>query len=142
MTAPVTYYAAIAKLDEDKRLVFGWAYQAKKPDGTTVEDHSRKVIPMEELEPAVYQFMIDSRTADEMHERVETEDGERIGDVVESMLFSKDKLRALGLAEDALPEGWWVGVRVYPDEVWAKVKDGTYRMFSVTGLAHETPIEA
>jgi hypothetical protein len=138
----VVYRLPVTKLDEDKRLAFGWAYQAKTKDGEVVEDHSRKVIPMSELEPAAYKFMVESRLADEMHQRVKDEGGNLIGEVVESVVITQEKLVAWGLAKDAMPEGWWVGIKVYSDEVWGKVKDRTYRMFSVTGIANETPYES
>ena len=31
--------------------------------------------------------------------------------------------------------GWWIGFKVLDEEVWEKVKDGTYSMFSIEGTA-------
>ncbi len=142
MTTPVTYRLPISKVAEELQIAFGWAYVCTTAEGEQVEDHSRKVIQIGELEPAVYTFMVESRLGDEMHQRVTDEDGNIIGEIVESCVVTKEKLKAWGLPEDAMPEGWWVGLKVYSAEVWAKVKDGTYRMFSVTGLANETPVDA
>jgi hypothetical protein len=51
------------------------------------------------------------------------------------MFFSPEKLEKLGLPTDALPTGWWVGFHVEDDAAWARVKDGTYKMFSIQGTA-------
>ena len=67
----------------------------------------------------------------EMHER----GGLEVAVLVESMVFTQGKMETLGLAKGALPQGWWVGFRVMDDGVWRKVKDGTYRMFSIEGQA-------
>ena len=42
---------------------------------------------------------------------------------------------AMGIPEGVVPEGWWIGFKVTDDEVWEKVKDGTYPMFSIEGEA-------
>lgn len=41
----------------------------------------------------------------------------------------------MGIPEGVVPEGWWIGFKVTDDEVWEKVKDGTYPMFSIEGEA-------
>ena len=51
------------------------------------------------------------------------------------------KLKALGLPEDALAEGWWIGFHVTDESVWKKVKDGTYSMFSIEGEAIREEVE-
>jgi hypothetical protein len=40
----------------------------------------------------------------------------------------------MGLPEDALPQGIWLGFRVN-DETFAKVKSGDLKMFSIEGSA-------
>ena len=42
-------------------------------------------------------------------------------------------MSALGIPDGTIPEGWWVGFRVSDPDVWEKVKDGTYKMFSIEG---------
>ncbi|MCI8806493.1 MAG: hypothetical protein HFE59_11595, partial [Clostridiales bacterium] len=32
-------------------------------------------------------------------------------------------------------EGWWVGFHIDDAEVWEKIKNGEYRMFSIEGTA-------
>ena len=55
--------------------------------------------------------------------------------LVESVIFTKEKMAAMGIPEGVVPEGWWIGFKVTDDEVWEKVKDGTYPMFSIEGEA-------
>lgn len=58
-----------------------------------------------------------------------------IGVVIESMVFTKEKAAALGIPDGVMPEGWWVGFEVSDADVWKKIKDGTYTMFSIEGTA-------
>ncbi len=41
----------------------------------------------------------------------------------------------MGLAADVLPYGWWVGFHIDDPTAFAKIKDGTYAMFSIQGHA-------
>ena len=54
--------------------------------------------------------------------------------LVESVIFTKEKMAAMGIPERC-PGSWWIGFKVTDDEVWEKVKDGTYPMFSIEGEA-------
>lgn len=118
----------IAKVEDERRLVFGWLSVASKADGTPVVDLQGDVIAPAELEKAAYNFNLDSRRAGDMHERTQG-----IGRLVESCFFSPEKTKAMGLPDGVLPTGWWVGFRIDDDATWAKVKDGTYRAFSIGG---------
>ena len=119
----------IAKVDEAKRLCFGWAYVAKTREGTQVVDHSGEYVSdVGVLEDAVYEYVETSREANDMH------DGPVTGHLVESFVVTPDKLEAMGLAKDALPEGVWVGFRLEP-EAFEKVRSGERAMFSIEGLA-------
>lgn len=55
--------------------------------------------------------------------------------LVESVVFTEEKMRAMGIPAGTVPVGWWIGFRVLDEEVWEKVKDGTYLMFSIEGEA-------
>lgn len=121
----------LAKSDEEERLVFGWASVAQRTDGETVVDWQDDIVDISELEQAAYDFVQFYREGSEMHER----GGFDIAVVVESMVFTPDKLALLNIPEGTLPYGWWVGFRVTDDDVWEKVKDGTYKMFSIEGQA-------
>jgi cation transport regulator ChaB len=117
----------VAKLDEDQRLVFGWASVIENEDGTPLEDLQGDIIAADELEKAAYRFVLDSRKAGEMHERTEG-----IGRLVESFVVTPEKADALGLAKRS---GWWVGFKIDDDSTWAEVKKGNFRMFSIGGKA-------
>lgn len=126
---------AVAKADEERHMVFGWASVAALADGTTVEDYQRDILDIEELEEAVYNYVLYFRDGGEMHQR------RGIGVLVESVVFTPDKLQAMGIQEGKLPYGWWLGLKITDEDVWAKIKDGTYSMFSIEGEATREPVE-
>lgn len=119
----------IQKADDDKMLAFGWANVAVTAGGKQVEDYQEDMIDMDELEQAAYAFVELYREGGEQHERG------GVAVLVESMIFTKEKMDALGMADGTLPEGWWIGFKVTDPDVWDKVKDGTYPMFSIEGEA-------
>ena len=119
----------IASTDDEQRLVFGWLSVVENADGSPVVDLAGDVIPVDVLESAAYQFVLDSRSMGDMHERIEG-----IGRIVESMVFTREKMTALGL-KGKLPVGWWVGFHVDDDEVWAAIKSGEYKGLSIGGNA-------
>ncbi len=123
----------IQKSDDDKRLAFGWAYVAQDAAGQQTTDWSGDQLEPEELEQAAYKFVEFYREGGEMHER----GGCAV--LVESIVFTADKQAALGVPEGTLPVGWWIGFRVTDDDVWAKIKDGSYPMFSIEGTAVRIP---
>ena len=126
----VRFDVPIAKTDDEQRIAFGWASVAITKDGEVVVDRQQDVIDsLHELEVAVYDYVENSRDAGEMHVR------KGIGSLVESIVFTPEKIEALGLPADSLPQGWWTGYRINDDGVWQGVKDGTYAMLSVHGLA-------
>lgn len=113
----------IKKSSEEKRLAFGWASVAN------IVDLQNDVIDAEELEQAAYNFVRFYREGGEMHERG------GCAELVESIVFTPEKLKALGLPENSLKTSWWIGFYVTDDEVWQKVKSGDYSMFSIEGKA-------
>ncbi len=119
----------IRKADEERHIVFGWASIAQQPDGSVVQDYQGDIIDIDELEQAVYDYVIFYRDGGEMHERG------GVAVLVESCVFTAEKMQALGIPEGMLPYGWWIGLKVLDDSVWDKVKNGTYRMFSIEGEA-------
>ena len=117
----------IAKIDEDRQLVFGWASVSVAKDGKTVLDLQGDLIAPEELEKTAYGYLLLRGDANEMH----TED--QIGQPVESFVVTPDKLQKMGLAPNALPQGWWVGYYIESPEVFARVKSGELKAFSIEG---------
>ena len=126
---------SVAKADEERHMVFGWASVATLADGSTVEDYQKDILDIDELEEAVYQYVLYYRDGGEMHQR------RGIGVLVESVVFTPEKIEAMGIPEGTVPNGWWLGLKITDDDVWAKVKDGTYSMFSIEGEAARVPVE-
>ena len=125
----------IAKSDDDKHLAFGWAKVAIRADGEEIEDWQEDIIEPEELENAAYQYVLLYREGGEMHER----GGAAV--LVESVVFTEEKMQAMGIPAGTLPIGWWIGFKVTDEDVWEKVKDGTYPMFSIEGEAERVEVE-
>jgi hypothetical protein len=117
--------APISKSDE-KRQVFGWA-SVVKINGEDVSDLQDDEIDLEEIEKAAYNFVKDSRKGGNMHQK-----DLHVSDMIESMVVTPEKKKALGLPDDA-PEGWWVGFKVNDDETWEDAKVGKLPMFSIHG---------
>ena len=120
--------------DGDKRLIFGWAYVCKSAAGETMIDHSGEIIDVEEIEQAAYRYVKFWRDGSDNHERG------GVAVLIESMVFTDEKIEALGIPPEAVPRGWWVGFQVLDDAVWEKVKSGEYRMFSIEGSAVKIPV--
>jgi hypothetical protein len=125
------------KTDDEKRLVFGWANVAVRTDGEQIVDLQQDMIDPEDLEDAVYEYVLDFRDGGEEHDP----NRRQIASLVESCVFTPDKLKAMGLDADSVPLGWWIGFHVDDDDAWAKIKDGTYRMFSIEGQGTRVPVE-
>lgn len=132
-TDELTWEGTISKVDTDKRLVFGWC-SLSKVNGQPVVDLQNDYIPIEETEAAAYRYVIESRRGGDMHRRVSKGDEPlHTADLVESMVFTPEKLQKMGLAPDALPEGWWIGMKVNDEEQWQKVKNKERLGFSIHG---------
>ena len=127
----------VAKMDDDKRLVFGWASISITADGEQLEDLQHDLINPEDLEEAVYEYVLNFRDTGEEHRPHLRKKGK----LVESCVFTTEKMKAMGLPEGILPVGWWIGFKIEDDEAWEKVKNGTYRMFSIEGKAQRVPVE-
>lgn len=117
----------VQKVDEDKRLVFGWANVSVDVGGNEVVDLQEDMIDPETLEAAAYKFAELYRDGGEMHERTGT------AVMVESVVLTEEKQAAMGLAAGTLPVGWWIGFRVTDDDVsagyiftWDMLGNGSY----------------
>lgn len=119
----------ITKSNSDESLVSGWANVAVNADGSLPLDWQDDMIRPEVLEKAAIKFMMDYRASGVMHE------GESKGVVVESIVFTKEKQACIGIPEGTVPEGWFITVKVLDPDVFAKVKNGTFKMFSIQGNA-------
>lgn len=128
LTQPARAFV-ITKADPVKKQCFGWASVAVTVDGEAIVDAHDHVIEPGDLEQAAYGFVMLHRDLDERHTAPVR------GTVIESMVVTPDKLKAMGLPTNALPQGWWVGFQITDDAVFAKVQSGEYTMFSIAGTA-------
>jgi hypothetical protein len=117
------------KKSTDDGLVSGWANVSINKDGSVPLDWQGDVIDPITLEKAAMDFMLNYRDSGEMHQ------GNSKGTVVESIVLTKAKQEALGIPAGIVPEGWFITVKVQDPEVFAKVKSGVYKMFSIQGRA-------
>lgn len=125
----------ISKADNEKQYAFGWASVSVKTDGEQVVDWQNDLVDPEDLEEAAYKYVELYRDGGEMHERG------GVATLIESTVFTPEKLKVMGLEENTLPTAWWIGFHVTDPDVWEKVKDGTYPMFSIEGKAVRVPVE-
>lgn len=119
----------VLKFDAERQYVFGWASVAITKDGHQVEDLQGDLIDVDDLEQAAYDFALQYRGTGVMHQ------GDVVGQMIESFMVTPDKLEAMGLPPDALPQGHWVGFHIPDRDVFSKIKDGTYSAFSIQGDA-------
>lgn len=63
--------------------------------------------------------------------------------IFESFLINREKgvLPPKGF-EDLSDGSWWISAKVEDEEAWGKVKDGTFKGFSVEGIFQQIPIKA
>ena len=124
----------IMKSDDDKMLAFGWANVSMRVDGELIEDWQGDIIEPEELEAAAYEYVRLYGAGGEMHERG------GVAVLIESVVFTEEKMQVMGIPAGTLPIGWWIGFKVTDEDVWKKVKDGTYPMFSIEGEAERVEV--
>jgi hypothetical protein len=117
--------AAIVKVDDEQRTVWGWASVIAE-DGKPVVDRQGDIITEADLIAAAHDFMLNARQAKAMHE------GDRVGDVVESMVLTEDRAKALGIPGGG-KVGWLIAMKIHDDAVWKRVKAGELRAFSIGG---------
>ncbi len=125
----------VMKSDDEKMLAFGWANVSMRVDGELIEDWQGDIIEPEELESAAYEYVRLYGDGGEMHERG------GVAVLIESVVFTEEKMQVMGIPVGTLPVGWWIGFKVLDEDVWKKVKDGTYPMFSIEGEAERVEVE-
>lgn len=125
----------IQKSEDEKRLAFGWANISIDETGEQLVDWQQDMIDPEELENAAYTFVRLYREGGEMHERGDC------ATLVESVVFTEEKMEAMGIPTGTLPIGWWIGFLVTDDDVWEKVKSGELSMFSIEGEAEREEVK-
>lgn len=127
----------IVKTDSDKRLVFGWANVAIRKNGQQIKDWQNDMVDPEDLEEAAYKYVLNFRNAGEEHIPALRKKAR----MVESVVFTEEKLKAMGIPSGIVPLGWWIGFYVDDDDAWEKIKNGTYKMFSIEGSGAREAID-
>jgi len=118
----------ILKIDEEQRIIYGWA-SVTTYKGDLVVDLQGDVIKTETLHKAFNEFMKGVRVGKINHS------GEQVGQIVHSFPMSKDICEALEIQSDK--EGVISGFYVTDDDLWEKVKSGEYAEFSIGGRAQK-----
>ena len=124
--------------DESQHLLFGWAYVAKDKEGNQAIDHSGEFIKEEnfsDLEAATYLFNIAYRDADIRHDCIAK------GQLVESIVMTKEKQEAMGIPEGVVPLGVWMGYFFEKDEDWNEISKMKNPMYSLYGSAVKEEVE-
>lgn len=130
----------IVKVDAAQHLVFGWASVVEIAGRPIVDTQSDIILPAT-LEDAAYAYVESSGKAGEMHEGKGVT---KIGQLVESMLFTPEKVTAMlqsltsqgiNAVMDMPFVGWWIGFRIDSPEVWDAITSDPPRLkaFSVGG---------
>lgn len=129
----------ITKIDDEQHLFGGWAYQTHLADGELVVDHSGDVVDTPEawaaMKDAFVKYALVGRAGNEMHV-------DKVSELVEFFVSDREKWGELGIPEGTLPTGVYVSYHTADDEVWGKVKDGTYRSLSIGGTGTREVIDA
>jgi len=131
----VTWSGDIAKANEEKQQIFGWA-SVIEVNGEPVVDLQGDRITAEEMEKAGYNYVMKSRKGGDMHLRDDWSPIQK-SEMIESFIVTDEKRDAFGL-DESVPTGWWVGFQVRDPEVWAKVKSGERTGFSIHGHGRRT----
>jgi Putative phage serine protease XkdF len=121
--------APISKSDDSAQTLFGWASIAVRKDGQQIEDLQGDLIDIEDLEAAWYDYVLESGELNILHK------GDCQGQLIEAIVFTPEKLVALGLPTDALPLGAWVGYYVADPACYQMIKAQGFVMFSIEGSA-------
>lgn len=121
----------IVKTDDDMRVAYGWA-SVTEEGGRTVTDQQGDQIDVPDLIDAAHDFMLSSRNAGDMHDVM------GVGKVVESMVFSPDVQKALGIELGKV--GWFIAMKISDADVWTRVKSGELGAFSIGGMSRRVPV--
>jgi Putative phage serine protease XkdF len=121
--------ATITKAEDSAQRLFGWASIAVRKDGTPMLDLQGDVIDIEDLEEAFYEYVKDAGGLNFQH------DGPVRGQLIEAIVFTPDKLTALGLEPGSVPLGAWAGFYIPDAADYQLIKSLGFFMFSIEGTA-------
>lgn len=121
----------ITKVDDKLKIAYGW-FSVIEENGQAVVDTQGDVITEPTLIKAVHGFILDSRAGKLMH------NGQRVADVVDSIVFTSELQKALGI--DLGKVGWFGGMKFRDDAIWQRVKSGELPAFSIGGYGKRKPV--
>lgn len=121
----ITKRVGITKTDDSQQRVFGWS-TVSEVGGVLTEDLQNDVIEPAVLEEAVYDFLLHSRQSGEMHTGIGK------GQIIESVVFTPEKLQAMGFECEPFTKHW-IGVQFEDPEVYKRCRSGEYTGFSIQG---------
>lgn len=130
-TEKIELQGTITKIDKELRVAYGW-FSVIEKDGDTVVDLHGDVISEDTLIEAAHKYVMNARAGKLMHK------GKNVADVVESMVFTKDVQKALGI--DLGMVGWFGAMKVHDEKAWSDIKKGKFKMFSIGGAAIRKPL--
>lgn len=126
MSAGFTTFVKFSKdsVQDSIGMAFGWAIVCTE-NGQPYVDLQNDIIPEDAMVKAAADFMAGPRIGKEMHQ------GDQVGQVVFAMPLTKDVMDANGIMAEK--SGLLIGWKPSDPAVLAKIKDGTYKGFSIGG---------
>src|SRR5262245_57312283 len=125
--------ATIAKSDDAEQRIWGWASIAVMKDGTQIVDLQGDAIDIDDLAEAWYGYVRESGELNFSHR------GHVRGHMIEAMVFTTEKLAALGLPDGSLPQGAWLGYHIADPDDYRLLKESGFLMFSIEGSGQREP---
>lgn len=125
----------ILKVDAAQQVVYGWAGQYANADGSPVVDLQGDIVEPAEVERAMYDFVLKHASSGLMHE------GKKVGDLVACLVTSPDVVKAFFGDEVKVPLGVIVGFKYADAEIFKRVIDGEFEMFSIQGSSERVPVD-
>ena len=113
---------------------------AKHADGQLAVDHSGDVVDTpqawDSLVDAFTEYALTGRDGDEMHQTF------GVSKLAEFFVSDPTRWEQLGIPAGVLPQGIFVSYRAETDDLWGKIKDGTYTALSIVGTGYREAVDA
>ncbi len=122
----------VSKVDGELGIIYGWASEIET-NGEIVTDTQGDRITEHDMLKAAHEFMLNSRVGGLMHA-----DGVTGGDVVESLMFTRDLQKALGI--DLKKVGWLIAYKPRDQRTLELAKSGALSAFSIGGRGLRVPV--
>lgn len=133
----IRFDVPISKVNDELRTVYGFA-SVSTVKGAFLTDTQDDQVEDAVIIKAAHDFMANSRTGGLLHAMRDDGRPHQGGQIVESLVFTPDIQKALGV--DLGVTGWFIGYRVDDDDAWSLVKSGDLKAFSIGGRAARIPV--